>query len=63
MHIFWYQLNNTGLEINIVKVMQLPRTKTLHQYQSAYFLSFGHNPLNKIQMFAVWVTRKQHLHK
>lgn len=63
MHIFWYQLNNTGLETNIVKMMQLPSTKMLHQYQSAYFLNFGYNPLNKTQMLAVWVTCKQYLYK
>lgn len=48
MHIFWYQLNNTGLETNIVKMMQLPCAKMLHQYQSAYFLNFEYNSLNKI---------------
>lgn len=63
MHNFWYQLTNTGLEINIVKMMQLPSTKTLHQYQSAYFLNFGYNPLNKTEMVAVWVTCNQHLYK
>lgn len=63
MHIFWYQLNNTGLETNIVKMMQLPCAKMLHQYQSAYFLSFGYSSLNKIQMSAVWVACKQHLFK
>lgn len=60
---FWYQLNNTGLEMNIVKMMELPCAKMLHQNQSAYFLNFGYNPLNKIQMSAVWVTCKQHLYK
>lgn len=47
MHIFWYQLNNTGLETNTVKMMQLPSTKILHQYQSAYFLNFGYKPQNR----------------
>lgn len=47
MHVFWYQLTNTGLETYIVKMMTFPCVKMLHQYQSAYFLKFGYNTLNK----------------